>query len=113
MVLDYSGTLFFPFVDLLEPIVKGFSWAAESENDVDKLLIFGGIDVCVTNVDFFRDIGKLTSRGDLSGDCAEALLLLVAVKEEHGDHSGKDHRKVGQDLAEAANGHVGERLAER
>jgi hypothetical protein len=38
---------------------------------------------------------------------------LVAVKEEHGDHSGKDHRKVGQDLAKAANGHIGERLAER
>jgi hypothetical protein len=49
----------------------------------------------------------------LTGDCAEASLFLVTVEEEHGDHGGKDHRKVGQDLAKAANGHYGERLAER
>jgi hypothetical protein len=69
--------------------------------------------VCVTDVDFFRDIGKLTSCGDLSGDSAEAFLFLVSVEEEHGDHGGENHRKVGQDLAKAANGHIGERLAER
>jgi hypothetical protein len=66
----------------------------------------------MTNVDFFWNIGKLASRGDLSGDSAEALLFLVSLEEEHGDHGGENHCKVGQDLAKAANGHIGERLAE-
>jgi hypothetical protein len=35
------------------------------------------------------------------------------LEEEHGDHGGENHCKVGQDLAKAANGHIGERLAER
>lgn len=69
--------------------------------------------MCVTNLDSFGNVGKFASGGDLSGDCAEASLFLVSVEEEHGDHGGKDHRKVGQDLAKAANGHFGERLAER
>lgn len=110
MILDDARAFFLPLIDLLEPGVEGFSGAGEGEDDIDELLIGGWVDGGMTDLDLLWDLGELAEGGDLSGDFAEALLLFVSLEEEHRDQGGKDDGQVGENLAKAADGHVGNGL---
>ena len=107
MVLNDARSFFLPAIDLLEPAVEGFGGAGEGEDDIDKLFILRAIDHGVSHDDLFRDVREFTEGGDFSGNLALAFLQMESLKEEHRDQSGEDDREVGEDLAEATNGHVG------
>lgn len=112
MVLDHVGTLLFPLVELVQPIVKGFLGAGESEDDIDEFSVFGSVDVSMANGELLRDVGQLTNLDYFRGDLAEMLLLLIALEEKGGRDGGENDSEVGEDLAKAANRHGGEQLAE-